>query len=453
MFRPVGAVTLRSALKCVALALALGCLAPPVWGQSTPGDAGAQIPAGPLPVEAPAEVPPTSWTAYLNPKTWFNPKTAPFIPIPEIAVDPDSGTTLGIIPTWLRTDANSQIRQIIAPDILHNPYFGWGVHGRIYSYSSGDEQWSLVAGIKERVERKVDLEYQQGRLRDSRWSINYSLLYDRDGTPRFYGIGNQTRGGAETSYTSNRGFGQVQVGFNFTHAWQLLYTGRYQALDVLPGSISDLPSIEQRFPTVTGLGTSKQFLNRLSVIYDTRDDLTIPTRGMKWAVYGGGASSRGLLNDTMYSETGVDGRIYWPLALDTVLAGHFALRYLPSVHDVPFWALSTVGGGESEIGGVETLRGYGAGRFYDRNAFSGTVELRRKVYSLDIVSTTLDIEVAPFIDVGHVFHETSSLPFDHLHPVFGVGFRGIARPFVVGYVDIGRGSEGAAVFTGLNYPF
>jgi len=34
-----------------------------------------------------------------------------------------------------------------------------------------------------------------------------------------------------------------------------------------------------------------------------------------------------------------------------------------------------------------------------------------------------------------------------------VGFRGIARPFVVGYVDIGHGSEGAAVFTGLNYPF
>jgi hypothetical protein len=34
-----------------------------------------------------------------------------------------------------------------------------------------------------------------------------------------------------------------------------------------------------------------------------------------------------------------------------------------------------------------------------------------------------------------------------------VGFRAIARPFVVGYVDFGLGSEGVAVFTGLNYPF
>jgi hypothetical protein len=444
-------VSPRARLKTVTMLLA--GLSSPAWGQSTPGDAGEQIPAGPHPVEAPADDTPKAWTTYLNPKTWFNPKTAPFIPIPEIAVDPDSGTTLGIIPTWLRTDENSQIRQIIAPDILHNPYFGWGVHGRIYSYSSGDEQWSLVAGIKERVERKVDFEYQKGRLRDTRWSINYSLLYDRDGTPRFYGIGNDTREGAETNYTSNRGFGQVQVGFNISHAWQILYTGRYQALDVLPGTLSAVPSIEQRFPTVTGLGTSKQLLNRLSIIYDTRDDLTIPTTGMKWAVYGGGASSHGLLNDSMYSEAGIDGRVFWPLAPDTVLAGHVSLRYLPSLHDVPFWALSTLGGGESEIGGVEPLRGFGAGRFYDRNAFSSTVELRRKVYSLDIVSTTLDIEVAPFIDVGHVFHDTDASPFEHLHPVFGVGFRGIARPFVVGYVDIGRGSEGAAVFTGLNYPF
>ena len=34
-----------------------------------------------------------------------------------------------------------------------------------------------------------------------------------------------------------------------------------------------------------------------------------------------------------------------------------------------------------------------------------------------------------------------------------IGVRGIARPSVVGYVDIGYGTEGVAVFTGINYPF
>jgi hypothetical protein len=45
------------------------------------------------------------------------------------------------------------------------------------------------------------------------------------------------------------------------------------------------------------------------------------------------------------------------------------------------------------------------------------------------------------------------LPLSRLHSVGGIGVRGIARPFVVGYVDFGYGNEGLAVFTGINYPF
>src|SRR5271157_3669199 len=51
---------------------------------------------------------------------WFDPATAPFIPIPEIDVDPNSGTTLGLIPTFLVTDEQSEIRKIFAPDVLYN---------------------------------------------------------------------------------------------------------------------------------------------------------------------------------------------------------------------------------------------------------------------------------------------------------------------------------------------
>jgi hypothetical protein len=40
-----------------------------------------------------------------------------------------------------------------------------------------------------------------------------------------------------------------------------------------------------------------------------------------------------------------------------------------------------------------------------------------------------------------------------LHQVYGIGFRGIARPSVVGYVDIGYGNSGVAAFTGISYPF
>jgi hypothetical protein len=391
--------------------------------------------------------PPSGWSR------WLNPGTAPFIPIPEIGTDPESGTTLGVIPTWLKTDENHEITQIIAPDIIHTTYFGWGLHGRIYGYDSADQQWSLVAGIKERVEREFDGEFQRGRSRENLWSFTSSVIYNVNGTPEFYGIGNESPKYEETNYTAQEELGQFQVGLNFTHAWQLQYTARFQVVDVLPGTLAEIASIQTRFSRSLGIGTNKLQLNRLSVVFDTRDDLTVPTKGVEWVSYGGVASRNGVFTDSLYRETGTDARGFWPVAHDTVLAGHMALRYLPTTHDVPFWALSSLGGDESMIGGEQPLRGFGEGRFYDRDSFASSVEVRRRVWTVDAGATPVDVELAPFIDVGRVFARTSTLPFDYLHKVYGVGFRGIARPFVVGYVDVGYGSEGAAVFTGLNYPF
>jgi hypothetical protein len=384
---------------------------------------------------------------------WFNPATAPFIPVPLIGTDPNSGTTLGLLPVWIKTDDQHEIRRIIAPDILHNPYFGYGVDGRVYEYSSQDEQSSLDAGIKQRVERTFDAEYQRGRLRDQRWSFNGSLIYDRSGVPRFYGIGNDSPKRDETNYTDSQILAQVQIGLNFNHIWQLLYTARMRSVDVTDGTLAGIPTLESRFGRILGDGTTNVLLNRFSIIYDTRDDLTIPSRGVEWIAYAGGAARSGLLNDSLYSEAGVDGRNFWPVAPKTVLAAHVALRYLPSANQVPFWALSSLGGGESQTGGDQALRGYGQGRFSDRNSFAASAELRRTVFSFDAVATRVDIEMAPFVDLGRVFSRTGTLPFEQLHHVVGVGFRGIARPFVVGKVDVGYGNEGVAIFTGLNYPF
>ena len=412
------------------------------------------VPAAKAPPPVPQLVPkPPPSAAGSGVSRWLNPATAPFIPIPEVAADPDNGTTVGLIPTWLKTDEHDEIRQIIAPDIIHNPYFGYGVHGRIYDYPSTDEQWSIIGGIKQRVERSIDWEYQTGRLRDRLWSVNLSALYDRDGTFRFYGIGNHSDAGAQTDFTGEQEVVQAQIGLNLTHAWQLQYTLRLRSYDVLPGTLPLIPSIYRLFPNVRGLRTTKELLHRVAIVYDTRDDVTVPTRGVEWVLYGGIASQGGLLNDSLYGETGIDGRAFWPIARNSVLAIHTALRYMPEARNAPFWALSTLGGSLSLIGGTQPLRGYGGGRFYDRNAFSATVELRQKIGSIRIASTRLDLQVAPFVDVGRVFRNLDTLPLAELHKVIGVGFRGVARPFVVGYVDVGYGSEGAAVFSGIGYPF
>jgi len=446
--RPTRSVAL-ALLALLALALCRGAVGqvPAVPPHPLP------VPPAKAPQEVPKPKPKPKRKSASRLSRWFNPATSPFIPIPEVAADPDNGTTVGLIPTWLKTDQNNDVRQIIAPDVIHNPYFGYGVHGRIYDYPSTDEQWSVIGGIKQRVERSIDGEYQTGRLRDRRWSVNLSLLYDRDGTPRFYGIGNGSLASNQTNFTEEQELLQTVVGYNLTHAWQLQYTLRMRALDVLPGTLPLIPSIYTLFPNVPGLHTTKELLHRLAIVYDTRDDVTVPTRGMEWVVYGGMASRAGILNDSLYSEAGIDGRVFWPIARNSIVAAHMALRYMPQAENAPFWALSTLGGSDSLIGGTQPLRGYGAGRFYDRNAFSATVELRQRIGSIRIAATRLNLEVAPFVDVGRVFSQLDTVPVSDLHKVAGVGFRGVAPPFVVGYVDVGYGSEGAAVFSGIGYPF
>src|SRR5690349_22448485 len=155
-------------------------------------------------------------------------------------------------------------------------------------------------------------------------------------------------------------------------------------LDVLPGTLPRIPSIYALFPDIRGLHRTQALLNRLAIVYDTRDDVTVPTRGMEWVVYGGFASRGGILNDSLYSETGIDGRVFWPVTRNAILVVHTTLRYMPEAHNAPFWALSTLGGSLSVVGGTQPLRGYGAGRFYDRNAFSASVEFRQKIGSMRI---------------------------------------------------------------------
>src|SRR5579864_8488688 len=96
------------------------------------------------------------------------------------------------------------------------------------------------------------------------------------------------------------------------------------------------------------------------------------------------------------------------------------------------------------LGGQGALRGYGNGRFTDRNSYVLNVEIRRVVASLNIASARIDLELTPFMDAGRVFARPSTNPLSQLHYVGGLGLRGVARPYVVGYVDVGYADEGVA---------
>ncbi|MDN3568239.1 BamA/TamA family outer membrane protein [Paeniroseomonas aquatica] len=398
---------------------------------------GAPQPGGP--VQAPS---------FLNA---LNFRDLPFIPIPEVGTDPNSGTTTGLLSVFLTTDEQREIRRILAPDVIHHPDFGFGSRGRIFSYPSEDTQWYVVGGLKQRVEREFDALYTTGRLRQEAWSWSVQAVYDRSGTSRFFGIGNGARRADQTNFVTGQAFAEVRVGWNASHDWQVAYLLRPRWVDVEAGVSRELPSIQAVFPGTGRLGAGYDLLNLLSVTYDTRDSLDVPTRGVALAAYAGVSPPVG--SAASYSVAGIDARHFWPVARDLIVASHAALRTMPTGVTPPFWALGSLGGDRSVLAGAQPLRGFGAGRFIDRNAVSASLELRYTMLDLDLFKTTLSVELAPFVEVGRVYHDLTGNPLASLHAVGGLGFRAVARPFIVGYVDIGYGSEGLAVFSGIKYPF
>ncbi|MGH7931859.1 MAG: BamA/TamA family outer membrane protein [Candidatus Binataceae bacterium] len=393
----------------------------------------------------------------LDPQTWppsLNPHNWPFtlIPVPEVATNPNGGVTYGILFATLFKDQNNDINQIFAPDINNNTDLGPGGAVRFFSYPSEDTQWYALAGAQENIARNVDISYSTGRTRENWWSFNGRLFFERDPTERFFGIGNDSRLGQETNYTTEQVYVQALFGYNITHDLQVALVERPRYMRLFDGAFTSIPTIFRLFPKVKGVNGGSEVLNELRLTYDTRDSIEIPRDGMLGVVYGAFADRR-FMSSFSYTRFGFDLRKYYPLGKRFTLAGHLYMQYMPSGNEAPFWDMGRLGGEESLLYDQETLRGYGAGRFIDNNLAVANFEIRARVLEANIFNTHGILELAPFIDAGRVFHRMSQNPAADLHPVGGLGFRAIAEPFVVGYVDIGMGGEGPAVFSGINYPF
>jgi Omp85 superfamily domain len=381
-----------------------------------------------------------------------NPDTWPFIPVPEIATDPNGGTTVGILAAVLYTDAKNQITDIFAPDVETNTTLGPGGNFRFLSYPSEDTNWYATAGGQEKIARRVDIDYQTGRTRKQWWSFEGRFYFEKDPTERFYGVGNDSRLGNETNYTTNQLYGLAVLGLNFTEDLQLALSVRPRRVRIQHGGFNNIPSIFQIFPTQKGIDGGSEVLNQAVFSYDTRDSLQVPRSGGLALAYFGIADRR-FMSSVSYTHFGGELRRYYAINNKITLAGHAFVEYNPSGNETPFWSMGRLGGQESLLTDQETLRGYGAGRFIDNDVAVASGEVRTRVWDHDIFGTHGIVELAPFLDIGRVAHNLGFNPFDELHTTGGIGFRGIAEPFVVGFVDVGYGGEGVAVFSGINYPF
>jgi hypothetical protein len=385
-----------------------------------------------------------------------------YIPIPEVITDPNEGTTIGLLGVVLFLDDQQQIQYMFAPDVRYNQTKGVFPTLRFFGYPTLTRRYSVVLGKSTTKDEDYEAEWADRGLWDGRAFLVSSFLHEKDSTERFYGLGNDTGKLQESNYTDVDTVAQATPGVWLLPHLNLSYRMRIRDYGIERGQVTSLPFIGTgrvcNDPTTESHCSPRDtadprfrrggdfWAHQAALTYDSRDEIDIPSRGMLALAYTEVADRR-LGSTSSFVKFGAEWRRYTPLRQgNPVLALHVQADYVSGSSDLPFWE-------QSSLGGHRSLRGYGSHRFIDFNRSLANAELRWDVWHRKLFGVNAVLEVTPFIDTGQVFHSVSDNPVSDLHWVGGVGFRGVVRPQIVGFVDIGRGSEGNAIFTGIDYPF
>ena len=377
--------------------------------------------------------------------------------IPAVATSKNDGTDVGVIVPYIFADDEGRIAKIIAPMYIHNEFLGSRATINLFRYPARGEQIKLIASITEKTERKFQIDAQKLFLDGGRYSLEGNVGFFKNGTARFFGIGNQTSQNQETNYTDRELLGFITGGLYVGPGRRVTWTERLRNVEVQGGALTNtdaqtaggapIPYTKSVFPTVTGMGGATVWGHKLAFLDDTRDDTLTPTVGSYFTMFAELAQSLTADTTTVFSRYGFDYRILLPNAtkrytfvfrakLDATVGGE----------EIPFFE-------RSSLGGQTTLRGFGVGRFVDNHALVISAEERIQLFHLKVFGTVAEVEMAPFLDVGKVTDTFRYRAFSQYEANPGIGFRAVARPNVVARVDVATGNEGRAVFAGLDFPF
>jgi len=371
-----------------------------------------------------------------------------FIRLPVVDTNPNRGVTAGIMPIWVfQGESDTRIRHIHAPSFTYNKNFGFRPTYRYYHYPTRHSSYQFRASISKDRDREVMFQMEDWDFLDRGIAATTRFQYDFDGSYRFFGIGPDTPESWESNFTRKLLSFSCRVGlplfpdspfrFNFAHS----LTG--QALE--PGNIEYIPDIGERFPGHTPVHWHQDAEFQLFIDYDSRDEAVTTTNGA-YAMILIGNSQRGWGSEYPYQRYRADLRWFWKPGPKARHATAVRYLYEQLKGDAPFWLMPS-------LGGKMLHRAYGAGRYIDQGMWTATVEERLTVYSVKVSGVITEMEVAPFAGAGTVFGSAGRMAAKYVRPVFGAAFRAIARPQVVGSVDIGVGQEGAAVFMSINYSY
>jgi hypothetical protein len=375
-------------------------------------------------------------------------KRGMFVRLPIVDTDPNRGVTYGVMPIIVLKGKNDErIEQIHAPSLTYNENFKLSPTYRYYYYPQEDASF-LARFSRAKYEHESMLQYEDRGFLGSPYDIYLRLHEAADSGQRFYGIGTNSPKLGEANYKQQYWLYKWGVGSPLIQnsAWRAHLSQRYQATRITNGPLPNLPAFRHLYPQQFSEKTQQTNETRINLDYDTRDHAVTTRQGTYFNIFAEGAL-RGYLSQYTYERYGTEIRWFkpWTSHPDHVFAIQAQYEQLMG-NTPPFWLMPMMGGKYS-------LRAYGDGRYVDRGVATVNVEQRFKVYEARTAGVTTELQIAPFIGAGQAFDYPGKATARYVRPVVGTAFRAVARPQVVGSVDVGIGREGVSVFTDINYSF
>ncbi|MBI5596490.1 MAG: BamA/TamA family outer membrane protein [Elusimicrobia bacterium] len=424
--------------------LALLLLAVPARSQIIQSDTDVSTPKTmPAELERPSESQP--WPIRLMMAEF---KHGMFVRLPVVDTDPNRGVTYGVMPIWVMNEAGSdRISAIHAPSLTYNNIFKVTPTYRYYRYPSDKAAYEFRASYSMVEDREILGEMEDLDFLGKGAAVHGEVHYNVDGSGRFFGLGPDSARTAESNFSRKTMNYSWRVGlpifkdsgfkFNFGH--------RLAGERIAPGPVDSLPDLRQSFPAAAGSHWHQDGEFQLFVDYDTRDSVVTTTQGSYGKILVEN-SQQAWGSEFAFQRYELDLRKFYKRdpADRFVTAGHFLFQHM--VGDVPFYL-------KPSMGGKYTHRAYGDGRYIDHALMTATVEERITLYKIPLAGVTTEFELAPFMGVGAVANSPHHVTARYARPVVGAAVRAIARPQVVGSIDVGVGREGPNVFMDINYSF
>ncbi|HEY6289873.1 MAG TPA: BamA/TamA family outer membrane protein [Nitrospiraceae bacterium] len=380
------------------------------------------------------------------------------IPLPAFATNRNEGYWAGGLTPILKTNSKGDTDEMFVPQYLYNSQ-GVGHYGSLnyFGYPSDREQYHAFVWYGQKLDQGIDLGYKNVGVGGGRYILAADLTAFKDPFARFFGFGSRTIQAQETNYTLRELLVKLTAGIWLTPDLALMLTERYRNVRVDDGIVVSLPRTAQQFPAIPGIQGAQVLGHGLTLRYDTRDSQLMPTKGAYVNVLAEFNQNLTPEDENQWGHAVLDARQYIPHSSDQMI---FVSRMLfegvfgqierrGTALGVPFYEQAT-------LGGEQTLRAFGRGRYVGTWAVLANLEERVTVLNKTMFGVNAHLELAPFLDIGRVGQ--SSVKADHLvykHLQFspGVGFRLLIKPTIVGRFDVAYGNDGANVFVGLDYPF